>query len=149
MAQSLLKKGDELTQNDIMTQATALYERDRRQLIQELASLTGEEPVEEEEEEEKYEDWQLEVIKKAMDANPNRSKKEVINALNKRGDLSSEAKTSEPTKREKRMKALGPRDERMDAIGTGFVARTNALGPREERMKSLGPREERIVSLFN
>jgi hypothetical protein len=150
MAQSLLKKGDELTQNDIMTQATALYERDRRQLIQELASLTGEEPVEEEEEEEeKYEDWQLEVIKKAMDANPNRSKKEVINALNKRGDLSSEAKTSEPTEREERMKALGPRDERMDAIGTGFVARTNALGPREERMKSLGPREERIVSLFN
>jgi hypothetical protein len=47
------------------------------------------------------------------------------------------------------MKALGPRDERMDAIGTGFVARTDALGPRAERMKSLGPREERMVSLFN
>lgn len=55
----------------------------------------------------------------------------------------------EPTEREKRIKALGPRDERMDAIGRGFVARTDALGPREERMRSLGSREERISSLFN
>ena len=142
-------KQEDRTDELALQYATEYYESDRKGWLQELASLTGEEPVEEDEEEEKYEDWQLEVIKKAMDANPNRSKKEVINALNKRGDLSSEAKTSGPTEREERMKALGPRDERMDAIGTGFVARTNALGPREERMKSLGPREERMVSLFN
>ena len=142
-------KQEDRTDELALQYATEYYESDRKGWLQELASLTGEEPVEEDEEEVKYEDWQLEVIKKAMDANPNRSKKEVINALNKRGDLSSEAKTSEPTEREKRMKALGPRDERMDAIGTGFVARTDALGPRAERMKSLGPREERMVSLFN
>jgi len=142
-------KQEDRTDELALQYATEYYESDRKGWLQELASLTGEEPVEEDKEEEKYEDWQLEVIKKAMDANPNRSKKEVINALNKRGDLSSEAKTSGPTEREERMKALGPRDERMDAIGTGFVARTNALGPREERMKSLGPREERMVSLFN
>ena len=142
-------KQEDRTDELALQYATDYYESDRKGWLQELASLTGEEPVEEDEEEVKYEDWQLEVIKKAMDANPNRSKKEVINALNKRGDLSSEAKTSEPTEREKRMKALGPRDERMDAIGTGFVARTDALGPRAERMKSLGPREERMVSLFN
>ena len=142
-------KQEDRTDELALQYATEYYESDRKGWLQELASLTGKEPVEEDEEEEKYEDWQLEVIKKAMDANPNRSKKEVINALNKRGDLSSEAKTSGPTEREERMKALGPRDERMDAIGTGFVARTNALGPREERMKSLGPREERMVSLFN
>ena len=89
-------KQEDRTDELALQYATEYYESDRKGWLQELASLTGEEPVKEDEEEEKYEDWQLEVIKKAMDANPNRSKKEVINALNKRGDLSSEAKTSEP-----------------------------------------------------
>ena len=146
MAQSLLKKGDELTQNDIMTQATALYKRDQNQFIQELASLTGEKPVEEGE---KYEPWQLEIIEEAMNDNPNKSRQAVINALKKGGILSVKPEPTELTEREKRMEALETRDERMEAIGTGLVARTGALGPREERIKALGPREERTSSLFN
>ena len=55
----------------------------------------------------------------------------------------------EPTEREKRMEALGTRDERVSALGRGFVARTDALGSRAERMKALGSREERTSSLFN
>ena len=151
MAQSLLKKGDELTQNDIMTQATALYERDRRQLIQELASLTGEEPVEEEE----VFLNPTQKVEKLLSSpkGKGRTKEEAIELLLKVGDLTEEEaqqlKGEKLNEREERMKALGPRDERMDAIGTGFVARTDALGPRAERMKSLGPREERMVSLFN
>jgi hypothetical protein len=158
MAQSLLKKGDELTQNDIMTQATALYERDRRQLIQELASLTGEEPVEEEEvKENKDSPYRIINGRKLSLSEVKEDVKEfgeteVRRLLKEQGATEEDIAfyfTSEPTEREKRMKALGPRDERMDAIGTGFVARTDALGPRAERMKSLGPREERMVSLFN
>jgi len=151
MAQSLLKKGDELTQNDIMTQATALYERDRRQLIQELASLTGEEPVEEDE----VFLNPTQKVEKLLSSpkGKGRTKEEAIELLLKVGDLTEEEaqqlKGEKLNEREERMKALGPRDERMDAIGTGFVARTDALGPRAERMKSLGPREERMVSLFN
>jgi len=47
------------------------------------------------------------------------------------------------------MEALGTRDERVSALGRGFVARTDALGSRAERMKALGSREERTSSLFN
>ena len=156
MAQSLLKKGEELTENDIMVQATALYERDRRQLIQELASLTGEEPVEEEEEgsfvmigeSRTTPDMVQEAIAQV-------GEEKTIQRLKESGASKEDIefllgkKVQGTDEREERMKALGSRDERMDAIGTGFVARTNALGPRAERMKSLGPREERMVSLFN
>jgi hypothetical protein len=148
MAQALLKKGEPLTENAIITQATALYNRDRKQLLQELAFLTGEEPVEEEVEGD-YEPWQIKIIKDAMADNPNKSREEVINALTKRGDLSSEKKPIELSEREKRMEALGTRDERVSALGRGFVARTDALGSRAERMKALGSREERTSSLFN
>jgi len=148
MAQALLKKGEPLTENAIITQATDLYNRDRKQLLQELAFLTGEEPVEEEVEGD-YEPWQIKIIKDAMADNPNKSREEVINALTKRGDLSSEKKPIELSEREKRMEALGTRDERVSALGRGFVARTDALGSRAERMKALGSREERTSSLFN
>ena len=53
----------------------------------------------------------------------------------------------EPTEREKRMEAFGTRDERVSALGRGFVARTDALGTREERMRSLGSRAERMKAL--
>jgi hypothetical protein len=158
MAQSLLKKGEELTENDIMAQATALYKRDQNQLIQELASLTGEEPVEEEEvKENKDSPYRIINGRKLSLSEVKEDVKEfgeteVRRLLKEQGATEEDIAfyfTSEPTEREKRMKALGPRDERMDAIGTGFVARTDALGPRAERMKSLGPREERMVSLFN
>ena len=146
MAQSLLKEDEELTESAITEQATALYERDRRRNIQELAFLTGEKPVEEGE---KYEPWQLEIIEEAMNDNPNKSRQAVIKALKKGGILSVKPEPTELTEREKRMEALETRDERMEAIGTGLVARTGALGPREERIKDLGPREERTSSLFN
>ncbi len=146
MAQSLLKEDEELTESAITEQATALYERDRRRNIQELAFLTGEKPVEEGE---KYEPWQLEIIEEAMNDNPDKSRQAVINALKKGGILSVKPEPAELTEREKRMEALETRDERMEAIGTGLVARTGALGPREKRIKALGPREERTSSLFN
>jgi len=149
MAQSLLKKGDELTQNDIMTQATALYKRDQNQFIQELASLTGEKPVEE------VFLTPAQKVEKLLSSSKGqgRTKEEAIEVLLKKGELTEEEaqqlKGEKLTKREERMKALETRDERMEAIGTGLVARTGALGPREERIKALGPREERTSSLFN
>ncbi len=149
MAQSLLKKGDELTQNDIMTQATALYKRDQNQFIQELASLTGKKPVEE------VFLTPTQKVEKLLSSpkGQGRTKEEAIEVLLKKGELTEEEaqqlKGEKLTKREERMKALETRDERMEAIGTGLVARTGALGPREERIKALGPREERTSSLFN
>lgn len=156
MAQSLLKKGEELTENDIMVQATALYKRDQNQLIQELASLTGEKLVEEEEE------GSFVMIGESrttpdmvQEAVAQVGEEKTIQRLKESGASKEDIefllgkKVQGTDERKERMKALGPRDERMDAIGTGFVARTDALGPREERMKSLGPREERMISLFN
>ena len=155
MAQSLLGKDKELTEDDIQKYAKQLYDRDRKQLIQQLAALKGEEPVEEEEADDSpfrtiggkklsVRDIQEDIAKVG--------KEETIRLLKKAGATQEDIDfyfPPEPAEREKRIKALGPRDERMDAIGRGFVARTDALGPREERMRSLGSREERISSLFN
>jgi len=80
---------------------------------------------------------------------------ETIRRLKKQGATEADInflrgeKAPEPTEREKRMEAFGTRDERVSALGRGFVARTDALGTREERMKALGSREERTSSLFN
>ena len=144
-------KQEDRTDELALQYATEYYESDRKGWLQELASLTGEEPVEEEE----VFLNPTQKVEKLLSSpkGKGRTKEEAIELLLKVGDLTEEEaqqlKGEKLNEREERMKALGPRDERMDAIGTGFVARTDALGPRAERMKSLGPREERMVSLFN
>ena len=151
-------KQEDRTDELALRYAREYYERDRRGWLQELASLTGEEPVEEEEvKENKDSPYRIINGRKLSLSELKEDVKEfgeteVRRLLKEQGATEEDMAfyfTSEPTEREKRMKALGPRDERMNAIGTGFVARTDALGPRAERMKSLGPREERMVSLFN
>ena len=154
MAQSLLKEDEELTESAIMEQATALYERDHRRNIQELAFLTGEKPVEEGEEGGPYRT----IGGKKLTFAEVQEDVEKVGETKVRRLLKEQGATKEDlefyfppvlTKREKRMEALETRDERMEAIGTGLVARTGALGPREKRIKALGPREERTSSLFN
>ena len=148
-------KQEDRTDELALRYAREYYERDRRGWLQELASLTGEEPVEEEEgsfvmigESRTTPDMVQEAVAQV-------GEEKTIQRLKESGASKEDIefllgkKVQGTDEREERMKALGPRDERMDAIGTGFVARTDALGPREERMKSLGPREERMVSLFN
>ncbi len=158
MAQSLLGTDKELTEADIQKYAKQLYDRDQKQLIQQLAALKGEEPVEEEEEEKGsfvLIGGQKTTAAMFEESVSKLGEEETIRRLKKQGATEADIsflrgeKPLEPAEREKRMEALGPRNERMDAIGRGFVARTDALGPREERMRALGPREERMVSLFN
>ena len=155
MLQATLPRGEVPSLADIETQAKVLFERDRNQLIQKLASLTGEEPVEEEEADDSpfrtiggrklsVRDIQEDISKVG--------KEETIRLLKKAGATQEDINfyfPPEPNEREKRMEALGTRDERVSALGRGFVARTDALGPRAERMKALGSREERTSSLFN
>jgi len=144
-------KQEDRTDELALRYATEYYESDREGWRQELASLIGEELVEEEE---AFLNPTQKVEKLlSSPKGKGRTKEEAIEVLLKKGELTEEEaqqlKGEKLNEREERMKALGSRDERMDAIGTGFVARTDALGPRAERMKSLGPREERTSSLFN
>jgi len=156
MAQSLLGTDKELTEADIQKYAKQLYDRDQKQLIQQLAALKGEEPVEEEEEEKGsfvLIGGQKTTAAMFEESVSKLGEEETIRRLKKQGATEADIsflkgeKPLEPSEREKRMEALGPRNERMDAIGRGFVARTDALGPREERMRALGPREERMRAL--
>jgi hypothetical protein len=153
-------KQEDRTDELVLQYAREYYDRDRRKWLQELASLTGEEPVEEEVEElEKGsfvvvggENTTVAMFKESVSK---LGEEETIRRLKKRGATEADinflrgGKAPEPTEREKRMEALGTRDERVSALGRGFVARTDALGSRAERMKALGSREERTSSLFN
>jgi len=159
MLQATLPRGEVPSLADIETQAKALFERDRNQLIQKLASLKGEEPVEEVEEEELEkgsfvvvggENTTVAMFKESVSK---LGEEETIRRLKKQGATEADInflrgeKAPEPTEREKRMEAFGTRDERVSALGRGFVARTDALGTREERMRSLGSRAERMKAL--
>jgi len=152
-------KQEDRTDELVSQYAREYYERDRRKWLQELASLTGEEPVEEVEELEKGsfvvvggENTTVAMFKESVSK---LGEEETIRRLKKQGATEADinflrgGKAPEPTEREKRMEALGTRDERVSALGRGFVARTDALGSRAERMKALGSREERTSSLFN
>ena len=149
-------KQEDRTDELVLQYAREYYERDRRKWLQELASLTGEEPVEEEEVED---DSPYRIIdgKKLSFSEIQEDVKlfgenKVRRLLKERGATEEDIAfyfPYEPTEREKRMEALGTRDERVSALGRGFVARTDALGSRAERMKALGSREERTSSLFN
>ena len=157
MLQATLPRGEVPSLADIETQAKVLFERDRNQLIQKLASLKGEEPVEEVEELEKGsfvvvggENTTVAMFKESVSK---LGEEETIRRLKKQGATEADInflrgeKAPEPTEREKRMEAFGTRDERVSALGRGFVARTDALGTREERMRSLGSRAERMKAL--
>jgi len=158
MLQATLPRGEVPSLADIETQAKVLFERDRNQLIQKLASLKGEEPVEEVEEEVEKgsfvvvggENTTVAMFKESVSK---LGEEETIRRLKKQGATEADInflrgeKAPEPTEREKRMEAFGTRDERVSALGRGFVARTDALGTREERMRSLGSRAERMKAL--
>ena len=155
MLQATLPRGEVPSLADIETQAEVLFERDRNQLIQKLASLKGEEPVEEVEEEEDDSPYRIIDGKKLSFSEIQEDVKlfgenKVRRLLKERGATEEDIAfyfPYEPTEREKRMEAFGTRDERVSALGRGFVARTDALGTREERMKSLGSRAERMKAL--
>ena len=156
MLQATLPRGEVPSLADIETQAKALFERDRNQLIQKLASLKGEEPVEEVEEvvedDSPYRiiDGKKLSFSEVQEDVEIHGENEVRRLLKERGATEEDIAfyfPYEPTEREKRMEAFGTRDERVSALGRGFVARTDALGTREERMKSLGSRAERMKAL--
>lgn len=133
MASAKLDKGDVLTEAAILQEAEALYQRDRRQWIQQLADLTGEEVAEE------IPDSPAQIIAQAMLDNPKRSREEIINALIKRGDLPADYSEEQETKE------LSVIEKRVEKQKQRF---SEALGTREERMQALGPRDQRMASLF-
>lgn len=155
MAQSLLGKDEELTEADIQKYAKQLYDRDRKQLIQQLAALKGEEPVEEEDFSVMVGD-KLTTSSMVREAISKKGEESVVKQLRDNGvseeDIESligkkPDKTEELSDRDKRMQALGTRDERMQDVGRGFVARMQPLGTREQRIQALGPRTERMQAL--
>lgn len=151
MAQSLLGEDEELTEADIQKYAKQLYDRDRKQLIQQLAALKGEEPVEEEAVTLSPEDKLNRLL--SSPKGKGKTREEGIQRLIDAGELTQEEaeklrQPEELSDRDKRMQALGTRDERMQDIGRGFVARMQPLGTREQRIQALGPRAERMASLF-
>lgn len=156
MLQATLPRGEVPSLADIETQAKVLFERDRNQLIQKLASLKGEEPVEEVEEEVEDDSPYRIIDGKKLSFSEVQEDVEIHGENKVRRLLKESGATEEdiafyfpyePTEREKRMEAFGTRDERVSALGRGFVARTDALGTREERMRSLGSRAERMKAL--
>ena len=166
MAQSLLGEDEELTEATIQKYAKQLYELDRNRIIQQLADLRGEEPVDDPASVtiHRFSEKDQKTIEEAMKENPAYSKEEVIKILLEKKLISpiSEEGTEDPEEddnasffedlinswfSEEGTEKLSARDKRMQELPRGLVARHKKLGPREERMEQLGPREERMAAL--
>ena len=140
MAQTLLGK-DEVTEDEIKKYAQQLYDLDQQQLRQQLAALTGEEPVKEEEADDSpfrtiggkklsVRDIQEDVEKVG--------KKEVIRLLKEAGATQEDIDFYFPPEE------LDILDQRIAKQKRRF---SDELGTREERMAALGTREQRMAAL--
>ena len=140
MAQTLLGK-DEVTEAEIYKYAQQLYDRDQQQLRQQLAALTGEEPVEEEE----ADDSPFRTIGgrklsvRALQEDVEKvGKEEVIRLLKEAGATQEDIDFYFPPEE------LDILDQRIEKQKRRF---SDELGTREERMAALGTREQRMAAL--
>tara|TARA_B100001939_G_scaffold347675_1_gene370071 strand:+ start:33 stop:1505 length:1473 start_codon:yes stop_codon:yes gene_type:complete len=141
MAQTLLGK-DEVTEAEIYKYAQQLYDLDQQQLRQQLAALTGEEPVEEE-------DFSVMVgnnlttSSMVREAISRKGEKSVVKQLRDNG-VSEEDIESLIGKKPDKAEELGILDQRIEKQKRRF---SDELGTRDERMAALGTREQRMAAL--
>lgn len=143
MASAMLEKGDVLTEAAILQEAEALYQRDRRQWIQQLADLTGEKPTEEEEDFSVMVGDNLTTSSMVREAISRKGEKYVVKQL-RDNRVSEEDIESLIGKKPDKAEELGIPDQRIENQKRRF---SDELKTREERMATLGTREQRMASL--
>ena len=141
MAQTLLGK-DKVTEDEIKKYAQQLYDLDQQQLRQQLAALTGEEPVEEEDFSVMVGD-NLTTSSMVREAISRKGEKSVVKQLRDNG-VSEEDIERLIGKKPDKAEELGILDQRIEKQKRRF---SDELGTRDERMAALGTREQRMAAL--
>jgi len=128
---------EDITEDKIRQRAEYLYSLDQKRAIEQLAALTGEEPVEEEAVTLSPEDKLNRLL--SSPKGKGRTREEGIQRLLDAGELTQEE--AEQLRQPEELDILGQRIEKQKRRFS------DELGTREERMAALGTREQRMAAL--
>jgi hypothetical protein len=139
---SSMSDREDITEDKIRQQAEYLYNLDQKRLREQLAALTGEEPVEEEDFSVMVGD-NLTTSSMVREAISRKGEKSVVKQLRDNG-VSEEDIESLIGKKPDKAEELGILDQRIEKQKRRF---SDELGTRDERMAALGTREQRMAAL--